>query len=542
MSLNNWLLFFTTLASAAVGFFCFYAGPKKASNIALTLLSAAISGWCFGQFMGDVAASKEAVLFWTRFNIAGAVFIPLFYLYFILSFTNRVKENKRLMGLAAGTAAGFLTLNFTPLFVKDVAPQFAYRFYPVPGIAYPFFAFYLLFLFGIGFFKLSVFLRESRGAINNQAKYVFFGSLVGFLGGMTAFFPVFNLNLPVVSHFSLPLYLTIAVYAIVKHKLLDIRVVIREGLVYSALTALFAAFYVIVVLLSGYFFQSLTRFNEFFTTVTVVFASVLVFQPLRDRVQRGVDRLFFRGSYYYQKTIDDLSSENLKLYRSLQQADKLAALGVVAAGMAHEIKNPLASVKGLTQVLPENLADKDFIQKYSEIVPRQLDRINRIVENLLTFGQPGKLETREIELERTLEEALRLVENQCRKLNIEIVKEFSPVPVIFADPEKLSQAFVNIILNAMQAMPQGGEIKIKTQNSKDSIVIEVSDTGEGIPADRLSNIFDPFYTTKETGSGMGLAVTYRIIKEHTGEIEVESKVGEGTIFKLCLPTRSSPSV
>jgi signal transduction histidine kinase len=542
MNANDGLLLFTAAASLALGIFVFLQGPRKLPNSALSLFSASMATWCFGQFMGGVMGGKEAVLFWTRINIAGAVLIPVFYLHFVIAYIERVKENLRILFAAFFLAGLFLLLDFTPLFVADVAPRFAFRFYPVPGIVYPFFALYLAALFGLGFSKLAAFLKQSEGAKNNQAKYVFFASLIGFLGGVTAFFPVFNVDFPVLSNYSLPLYLAITVYAIAKHKLLDINLVMREGLVYSLLTFLFAGFYALSILLANRFFQDITRRNEYLTVFIVVFISVLVFQPLREIIQQWVDRLFFKGKYYYQKAISDLSAENVKLYHGLLQADKLAALGTIAAGMAHEIKNPLASIKGLTQVLPENLEDMEFIRKYSEIVPRQLDRINRIVEDLLTFGQPKDLSMQNVEIADILEEVLRLVENQCLKAEIKIEREYAKVPPILADAEKLSQAFMNVILNAVQAMPSGGVLKCRVKSTPGNVVVEIGDSGGGIPEERLPNIFDPFYTTKDKGSGMGLAVAYRIVREHAGEISVESEVGKGTVFKLCLPIEPKPSV
>jgi len=518
-------------ASAAMGIFVFLQGRKKLPNIFLALLSAAVCGWCFGQFMGEVVASRQAVLFWTRVNIASAIFIPLFYLHFILVF---VKKGSAKILVPAYTAAGILLLlDLTPWFVAGVAPRLGYRYYPVPGIVYPIFALYLLIVFAIGFSRLSGFLRKSEGVAKNQARYVFFASLVGFAGGATAFFPVFNIDLPVVSYFSLPLYLLITAYAIVRHKLVDVNIVIREGLVYSVLTVLFAGFYALAILLTDRLFS---RFNDYAATLIVVFASVLVFQPLRDRVQQAVDRVFFKGSYYYQKTISDLS-------------DKLAALGVVAAGLAHEIKNPLASIKGMTQVLPENMSDPQFVSKYSEIVTRQLDRINRIVTDLQDFGHPKALEMEEVNVNDLLEDVIRLFENDCLRQNISIEKYLRANVPVNADADKLSQAFTNIILNAVQAMAGGGTLKLTTNNSlldfarskQLTTIIEIADTGEGIPAERLPKVFDPFYTTKEKGTGLGLAVTYRIIKEHGGEIEVSSEIGKGTTFKICLPIRSKPS-
>lgn len=545
MSFNNISLLFTAGASLTLATFVYLHGRNKLPNIFLALLALSIGAWCFGEFMGEMVAGKEIILFWTRENLGAAVLIPVFYLNFILAFTGQAKVKRLLLAAAYLSAAALILSDFTPWFVADIAPRAGFRFYPVPGPIYPFFAVYLLFFFVAAFRALFQFLRESEGSVKNQARYIFSASLVGFLGGTTAFFPVFGLKLPVVSHLVLPLYLAILAYAIVRHELLEIKLVFREGLIYSILTLCFAAFYALTILIAGLLFQNFTGSDDFTATLIVVFASVLVFQPLRDRIQTWVDRLFFRGNFYYEKTIHDLSDENLKLYRSLLQADKLSALGTVAAGMAHEIKNPLASIKGLTQVLPENMEDPEFIKKYSEIVPRQLDRINRIVEDLLDFGRPAKMAMGKVDVVNELESVLRLVENQCRKAEIEIVREFQTIPPITGDAEKLSQAFMNIILNAIQAMPNGGAVKIKIQKSKskdNELIIEIADSGKGIPADQLPNIFDPFYTTKESGTGMGLAVTYRIIKEHGGEIEVESETSQGTKFKICLLIKPEPSV
>ncbi|MFH1386754.1 MAG: ATP-binding protein [bacterium] len=540
MNLNGWPLLFTALASVVLGVLAIYNGPKKSSNILLTLLTLSIGLWCFAQYIGGILPDKGAVLFWTRLNLAAAILIPIFYLHFVIDLVGQTKKSFWLLALAYGAALILFVLDLTSLFVADVAPRFDLGFYPVAGPAYFLFPIYFFALFFVGVIKLYLGLKESRGEKNNQIKYIFLASLVGFLGGGTAFFPIFGFDVPILINFTIPLCLTIITYAIVRHKLISLNLVIREGLVYSGLTIFFAGFYALAIVFANRLFQNIAGLNDFMVTIAVVFISVLVFQPLREQIQGRVDRLFFRGNYYYEKTINDLN-------QSLQQADKMAALGVIAAGMAHEIKNPLASIKGLTQILPENLDDKEFIKKYNDIVPRQLDRINRIVEDLLAFGQPKNLAVSEVRVDKILDEVVRLVENQCRKADIEIIRDYQPIPPIQADEERLTQAFLNIILNAVQSMPKGGALTIRTnqltnlQTNQPQLAIELSDTGAGIPPEKLAKIFDPFYTTKERGSGLGLSVTYRIIKEHGGEIVVTSQEGEGTTFKICLPTRRARS-
>jgi len=534
MSFYTLSLFGTSAASFLLALFVFFKGRKKILNISLALLSLSVMLWTFAQAMGEILEAKDLILLWTRIGIAVAVFIPVFFLHFISSLIGKFK---RLLYFVYAAAFVFLIFDFTPLFIVDIGPALGFRYYPKPGIIYHFFTVFVFVCFVFGFLRLFWAYRNAIGAAKNKLLYVIFACLIGFLGGVTAFFPVWNINFPVLSYGALPLWLLIMVYAIIKHRLLDISIIIREGLVYSTLTLLFAGFYALAVLFANYLFSNLVQFNPILAVLIVVFISVLVFQPLRDKVQDLFDRLFFKGEYRYQKKIEDLSAENRKLFRSLLKADKLAALGTLSAGMAHEIKNPLASIKGLTQVLEEKKNDPLFFKKYQEIVCRQIDRINGLVEKLLRIGGPQELLLKKLDLNQVLNEVLNLIENQCQTKNISLVINLGELPEIKGDHDQLSQVFMNLLLNAIQAMPGCGKLSVRSYSSIDNIYVEITDSGVGIPSDRIDKIFDPFFSTKHDGTGMGLAVAYRIVKEHQGEINVESQVGKGTRFILWLPIK-----
>jgi signal transduction histidine kinase len=541
MAFNTGTALLTSLVSLLLGLFVFLKGKDKPANITLGLSSLALTLWCFGQLMGGLVVSKAAVLFWTRVGLGGAIFIPVFFLHFVLVLIDRYAKDARALLLAYGFGSILLLFDFTPLLVAGVAPVFGFRYYPAAGAAYPFFALFVLVCFGFAFYRLLEAYKHERGDRKNQLLYIIIGSFAGFLGGSTSFFPVWKINFPVLSDFAFPFFLLTTIYAIMKHRLLDISIIIREGLIYSSLTLLFAGFYALAVLFANYFFSHFVAVSPALTTLLVVFASVLIFQPLRDRIQRTVDRLFFRGEYRYQQTINDLSVENRRLFYELLRADKLAALGTLSAGMAHEIKNPLASIKGMTQVLEENMHDALFLKKYHGIVERQIEKINNIVDKLLKFGRPQQLLIKEVDLARVIEEVLSLLADQIKKKGIAIEKMIAPC-VMQGDGEQLSQVFMNLLLNAIQAETM--EIKIKIQSARydkvEGVGIEIEDTGKGIAPDKLDKIFDPFYTTREEGTGMGLAVTYQIIKGHGGRIEVISPCaahGKGTKFVLWLPER-----
>lgn len=230
-----------------------------------------------------------------------------------------------------------------------------------------------------------------------------------------------------------------------------------------------------------------------------------------------------------------LHEEMLQAQKQLLLADKLSALGRTAAGLAHEIKNPLAAIKGMTQAMEQNMGDPEFQKDFREVVPREIDRLNNLVEGLVRLGRTPKLQFSQVDLNALLENTLKLYEGRCRSHHIRIARELGRLPEIKADPEQLNQVFTNLVLNAIQAMPGGGTLTISSQRRDDLVMIEIADTGRGIAEEKLKDIFEPFFSTKEEGMGLGLAITYKIIKDHHGEIEVESNVGKGTRFSLALP-------
>ncbi len=233
-------------------------------------------------------------------------------------------------------------------------------------------------------------------------------------------------------------------------------------------------------------------------------------------------------------------SSRVKLEETLQQSEKLSSIGLLAAGVAHEVNTPLTGVSSYTQMLLGMIPETDPKHALLQKMQRQTDRASNIVGNLLNFSRTGNAEEFvEIEINKLLNDTLQLLEPQLRKSQIEIVKFYARrPPSILGSSGKLQQVFTNLILNARDAMFDGGTITLTTSvDDSNAVVVEVRDTGEGIPAENLTKVFDPFFTTKGVGNGtgLGLAVSYGIIQEHAGLIEVSSASGEGTTFKLVFP-------
>ena len=225
----------------------------------------------------------------------------------------------------------------------------------------------------------------------------------------------------------------------------------------------------------------------------------------------------------------------------LIQAEKLTSLGQMAASIAHEINNPLAGVLVYTQLLSKKVAGDTLKEEealdYLAKMESEVNRCSRIIRNLLDFARQKELMLRLVDINRVLEQVLSLVGHQAQLQNIEVVKEFSPsLPSVMADSDQLQQVFINLSLNAIQAMPDGGKLTIRSSAVDGEVRIDVQDTGCGISKENMGKLFTPFFTTKAKGKGvgLGLAVAHGIIEMHKGRIKVQSEVGKGTTFSVYL--------
>jgi len=226
-----------------------------------------------------------------------------------------------------------------------------------------------------------------------------------------------------------------------------------------------------------------------------------------------------------------------ELEQQLRRADRLAALGTISAGMAHEIKNPLVTIKTFTQLLPERYQEKEFRENFLDLVNQEVQRIDRIVNQLLNFSRPVQADRAPIHLCEVIRNSLKLVRQRLEQGHVAVTIDLlEGEDLINGDAALLSQAFVNFYLNALEAMPAGGgRIEIVAHPSPGQVRVEIRDTGTGIKAEDIPRIFDPFFTTKSQGTGLGLAVAHGIIQEHQCVINVESKVGKGTALIIDFP-------
>ncbi len=235
--------------------------------------------------------------------------------------------------------------------------------------------------------------------------------------------------------------------------------------------------------------------------------------------------------------LDDIT-QRVRLEEQMVQTEKLTSLGLLAAGVAHEVNTPLAVISNYIQMLAKQIPAGDPRQKTIERIVKQTFRASEIVNNLLNFSRTGAAEFVEVDLNSVLEETLTLVQHPFKTAQVNVIKNYTEkLPPVLGSMTRLQQVFLNLFMNARDAMPSGGMLEVRTGAHNGSVAVEVTDTGSGIPAENLHRIFDPFFTTKATGrgTGLGLSVSYGIIKEHAGKVDVRSTPGKGTSFRLEFP-------
>jgi two-component system, NtrC family, sensor kinase len=255
---------------------------------------------------------------------------------------------------------------------------------------------------------------------------------------------------------------------------------------------------------------------------------------------KSANRKLVQWGKTLEKRVDKRTRELKETQDSLVQSEKLASLGKMAAGIAHEINNPLTSILINTHLMLEKTGEKNPFHENLSLVADETARCSQIVKGLLEFSRQNPLQKEFTDINALLKKTINLVKNQVSFQNIDITQELaSDLPQIRVDSGQIKQVFLNLLVNAAEAMPEGGSLYVKSEyiSSSQSMRISFRDTGHGIPEDHINHLFDPFYTTKSSGTGLGLAVSYGIMQQHQGSIRVESTTGEGSTFVLEFPDK-----
>ena len=691
-----YLLLFAFLVNLGFGFLV-YLKTSSLKRLSLTFSILAWSGaaWALSFFMVYFLEDGSSKLFWGRMGFATSGVIPPSFLLFSLFFP-REQRNISLIEqvLLFFPAILFFGLSFTDQIVSSLGSGLKMFNY---GPFYLSFSFHLTSYIVIGLLFLIRTYRHSIGIERLQVKYCLIGLF------FTSFFALIcNLFLPMAGISELNwlgppftmVMLGFTAYSIVRHRLMDINIVMKKGTTYVLLVFLLFIPLLLMSILSQKLFFGEINYLFSFIVFLLIFLGAILFERIKHGTEKAVEQILFKNRYDYRETLGkfskamvtilDLQSlskkiietitqtmgvekaslflwkeekggyslfesknikmagstpllskndplphylqkigeiiireelakganiselndviekmslleaevsipfiskgqligminlshkftkdiyshediellstlanqtaiviENARLYEDLKRsksyirrADRLASLGTLTAGLAHEIRNPLVAIKTLTQLLSERLDDEEFRNQFLKIASGEVDRISSLVTELLNFARPSdpKLELEDINT--VLDGMILLISTETKKKQISITKDyFSDLPPVQIDREQIKQVFLNILINAIEATPENGKIFVKTRTftkpgGEPYVQIEFKDTGSGIPEEHLEDIFNPFFTTKTTGSGLGLSISNQIIQDHKGYINVESQLHKGTSFFVNLP-------
>lgn len=236
------------------------------------------------------------------------------------------------------------------------------------------------------------------------------------------------------------------------------------------------------------------------------------------------------------KELEQKIREQRELEEQVRRADKLAALGVLVSGVAHELRNPLGILKATVQVMESELGDNPAVNEFTTVVKEETDRMNNVIQEFLDFARPSAPRLEMADLNAILNEVVQFTRKYLDQRNIVMRKtDDAELPPVYVDRKQIRQVFINLIINSAAAIEGEGVIDLSVGHNNRYVCVKFQDTGHGIAQENIDRIFDPFFTTKNTGTGLGLAVVHRIIDSHAGFIEVESQVDKGTEFRIFLP-------
>ena len=489
---------------ASVGNLCLanlvaFRARRARGALPIALLCVSLFLWDFGQG----ARLHYEKNYWSTISLIGSSMSPAFLWHFVLVFTGRDRALRVWLALVY-TATALFTLSTAGSFVSPVLDAF------VSGSLWNLVylgAFFPLFIISIPLIYLRK--REVHTSVErNAANFVAFGIAVAILMGFTELVHRFWSWIPPLGHVGSVLCAVVLAVAILRHRLLEKQAPVRKLFFFLLLAA----------------------------SAVVVLA--LLASQLRDRTRAA----FVFGAVALTTLLALYRTVFIRLYEQAERRQRLALIGTMAAGVAHEIRNPLASIKGAAQFVQKDLEGtpgKEDAKEYLKLLVGEVDRLNGVVESFLTYARPVDPRRQDVALDDFFKNLLRLHAASFPP-GIRVETSFDPdLPSVRADPELLTHAVTNVIRNAVEVMPEGGTLTIRTSGVASALrswaAIEIEDSGPGIPRGEIDRIFQPFYTTKTKGTGLGLAIALRILEAHGGEIAVDNLEPRGCRFTFLLP-------
>ncbi len=529
MNLNPFAIsnLITIACSLPIAVIIFLSNEKSKPVLYFGLHSFSIFWWGLFAFLSSTAPDGSSALTLLKAAYAGVLFIPIFFLHSIIQVYNF--WNKILLWLGYTQASVFLFLTINNVLFTHIISSFNGYYYCPTNI------FYLIsFIIWLAFASIALVKLVSNVLIPYNPKefaYIL-AAIIAYLSAVTNFLPTLGLEIFPWGNFLIGPGNIIMAYWILKYQSMSYRIVIQKSLIYTLLISITTIAYLITVIFLERISSSILNYTSLTITILTAFIIGLCFLPLKEILQKFIDKSILTG------TPAELADQNRILKEEAARAQRLEAVSILASGLAHEIRNPLTAIKTFAEYLPEKMNDPKFLKQFSTIVGQESERINTLVQQLLDFAKPSAPAFQKCDIRKIINETLDFLSSRFIQSHITLNNYVSKTTPVWLriDPNQVRQAFLNIFINAIEAMPDGGSLTIQDEFAENSSYrIAISDTGHGINDDDLKHLFNPFYSKKDGGTGLGLSITHNIIKEHQGRILVASVPGKGTTFTIELP-------
>ena len=500
-----------------------------------------VAGWSFFVFLVGISSNeKQAIQYW-KYSFIFVPFIGAFFYHFVLSYCSL--KRPLLLKIVYLHSIIFSSLSlFTNLIFSKIFLLLNAILYAKATFWYSVFFLSWCVIVLMAFVEFYFFLRNTAGLKRIQSQYMFWSMLAGFTGGISTALPCYGLNIYPFFQISIIFYILFTSYAIFKHGVIPLDEVIKRSLFYSTLVTSVTILYFIGVLIFEQIFKTVIGYNNLTGSLVSLVGIAIIFIPLKNKIQYLVDKYVLKNSPI------EIAVQNENLRIEVAQTEKFKTLANLASMIVHEIKNPLSVMTMYIEKLNDKKDVPGFIEESQMILIGEIERINIFIQELLVYSKPSEPKIAPMNPNDIIKHVHHLVQTKCESLSIDIFLQQKTEMIIYGDPNLIKQAVLNLVLNAIEAMPQGGKLTITTEidikissldftnktASKTTYCISISDTGCGIERKNIPFIFDPFYTNKKNGTGLGLPITQGIIEKHGGRIEVTSRLNEGTTFNIIL--------
>lgn len=529
------MLFYTITAltnavtSIVLGFFVYFRNRKAMLNKIFAVFCLSVASWAtFYFFWINLGTTKSIALFFGRALNISAIFIAITYFHLITVFLNIYQEKKKLVIFGYLVSFFLFISGFTPLFIRDVEPELSFPWYPKPGISYHIF---VLMFFGLviySWYLMIKTIKKTTGIKNIQIKYVLIGTLIGFIGGSTSFFPVYDILIPPFGNILVAIYVIFISFAILRYHLFAIKVILTEILVGTIGLILFIQAWITE--------EFWTRFLNWGVLFLFLVSGYYLIKATIEEIRR-------------REQIEKISKDLEKAYRELKKLDIAKSEFISIA--SHQLRTPLTAIKGYVSLITDKTygAFLPKMRKPLSNIYSSVERLIKLVNDLLSISriEAGKIkvEPEEFLLEELITDVLEELNNlaKAKNLYLKLEKQKEPYNKVFMDMSKIRQVILNIIDNGIKYTHKGG-ITITYSQDKSLCKIEIKDTGAGMTKSEISMLFKTFSRgsagrrTWTEGAGLGLYIAKQFTEMHNGKIWVKSAGKKrGSTFYIELPVK-----